>query len=101
MCKIISFSDDDDERVVYCRTGFTPVSSMPQLCLSKYLVWFSSDNHIFQQDRILPVQLFCTSIRTETKQNTCVSLSYILCICIFKTASESEKVACDGVVLHG
>ena len=60
MCKIISFSDDDDERVVYCRTGFTPVSSIPQLCLSKYFVWFSSDNHIFQQDRILPVQLFCT-----------------------------------------
>ena len=60
--------------------------------------------HIFQQDRILPVQLFCTSIRTETKQNTCVSLSYMpmyLYNDFVKTASESEKGACDSVVLHG
>ena len=59
---------------------------------------------LIQQDRILPVQLFCTSMRTETKQNTCVSLSYMpmyLYNNLFKTASESENSACDGVVLHG
>ena len=50
-----------------CRTGFTPVSSIPQLCLSKYFVWFSSYIIISfnMQERILLVQLFCTSIRTE------------------------------------
>ena len=40
------------------------------------------------------------AIRTETKQNTCVSLSYMpmyLYNDFFKTASESEKGACDSV----
>ena len=85
-----------------CRTGFTPVSSIPQLCLSKYFVWFSSYNHIFQHAGQNPTSTVVLYIDTyRAKQNTCVSLSHILCICIFKTASESEKVACDGVVLLG
>ena len=70
------------------------VINILQLCLSKYGVVLILYKYIFQQDRILPVQLFCTSIRTETKQNTCVSLSYIPMYLYFQTASESEKVAC-------
>ena len=31
----------------------------------------------FNKDRILPVQLFCTSIRTETKQNTCMRFPFV------------------------